>query len=140
VIRPNLFVVLLSMMAVVGIHNESCWRRSGGAAASASSRSHGCSLLAGRSARRGYVFSEIEHQEEAVFFDDCRWKTQVVVVDGNAFGSDSSNIPRGVVSKGCGFNGLFSNYGTYPRWSPYKGISCKNNMLFKQNSVWRNNT
>jgi hypothetical protein len=94
----------------------------------------------GMTARRGYVFSEIEHQEEAMFFYDCRWKTQILLVEGNAFGSDSSNIPRGVASKGCGFNGLFSNYGTYPRWSPYKGHIVQNKMPFKQNSVSRNNT
>jgi hypothetical protein len=74
-----------------------------------------------------------------VFFDDCRWETQILVVEGNTFGCDSSNISRGVASKGCGFNGLFSNYGTYPRWSPHKGHIVPNNMPFKQNSVWRNN-
>ena len=31
-----------------------------------------------------------------------------------------SKIPSCSPSNGCGFNGLFSNYGTYPRWSPYK--------------------
>ena len=37
----------------------------------------------------------------------------------------SASVRRNLGSKctaanGCGFNGLFSNYGTYPDWSPYK--------------------
>ena len=54
------------------------------------------------------------------FYDDCRWKTQNVLVEGNSFEVDASNIPACGPTKGCGFNGLFSNDGTYPRWSPYK--------------------
>ena len=74
------------------------------------------------------------------FFDDCRWKTQNVVVEGNVFASDPVKIPLCVASKGCGFNGLFSNYGTYPRWSPYKGDIVQKDITFEQNNVWRNNT
>ena len=37
------------------------------------------------------------------------------------FAIDPSKIPGCNPSTGCGFNGLFSNYGTYPRWSPYHG-------------------
>ena len=74
------------------------------------------------------------------YFDDCRWKTQNVVVDGNVFRSDPSQIRLCVRSKGCGFNGVFSNYGTYPRWSPYKAKVVEENITFHQNNVWRNNT
>jgi hypothetical protein len=45
-----------------------------------------------------------------------------------------------VHSLGCGFNGLFSNYGTYPRWSPYKTHAVQENITFRQNNLWRNNT
>jgi hypothetical protein len=74
------------------------------------------------------------------FFDDCRWKTQNVLVESNAFGTDPSKIPGCSPSKGCGFNGVFSNYGTYPLWSPYHGKVVQKNITFKQNNVWRNNT
>ena len=51
-----------------------------------------------------------------------------------------SKIPGCRPSTGCGYNGLFSNYGTYPRWSPYHGEIVQQNITFKQNNVWRNNT
>jgi hypothetical protein len=74
------------------------------------------------------------------YFDDCRWKTQNLVVEGNVFQTDPSKIRLCVGLKGCGFNGLFSNYGTYPRWSPYKAKVVQENITFRQNNVWRNNT
>ena len=74
------------------------------------------------------------------FFDDCRWKTQNVMVEGNAFVTDPSKIPGCKSSEGCGFNGLFSNYGSYPRWSPYHGEIVQKDITFKQKNVWRNNT
>ncbi len=74
------------------------------------------------------------------YFDDCRWKTQNVLVEGNSFEVDASKIPSCGPTNGCGFNGLFSNYGTYPRWSPYKAEVVEKDITFKQNNVWRNNT
>ena len=74
------------------------------------------------------------------FFDDCRWKTQNVVVEGNSFTTDPSKIPGCKSSTGCGFNGVFSNYGTYPRWSPYKAEIVQKDITFEQNNVWRNNS
>jgi phage-related protein len=73
-------------------------------------------------------------------FDDCRWKTQNVVVEGNSFTTDPAKIRGCKASRGCGFNGLFSNYGTYPRWSPYHGTVVQEDITFEQNNVWRNNT
>jgi hypothetical protein len=32
-------------------------------------------------------------------------------------------------------NGLFSNYGTYPRWSPYKTHAVQENITFRQNNL-----
>ena len=78
--------------------------------------------------------------KEQPFFDDCRWKTQNLLVEGNTFAIDPSKIPGCRPSTGCGYNGLFSNYGTYPRWSPYHGEIVQQNITFKQNNVWRNNT
>ena len=74
------------------------------------------------------------------YFDDCRWKTQNVVIEGNSFTIDASRIPGCKPSNGCGFNGLFSNYGTYPRWSPYRGEVVQESITFEQNNLWRNNT
>jgi hypothetical protein len=74
------------------------------------------------------------------YFGDCRWKTQNVVVAGNNFATDPSKIRGCKPSKGCGFNGLFSNYGSYPRWSPYRGEIVQKDITFEQNNVWRNNT
>ena len=74
------------------------------------------------------------------FFDDCRWKTQNLLVEGNTFALDPSKISGCRPSTGCGYNGLFSNYGTYPPWSPYHGEIVQQNITFKQNNVWRNNT
>ena len=74
------------------------------------------------------------------FFDDCRWKTQNIIVEGNSFTTDASKIPSCSPSTGCGFNGLFSNYGTYPRWSPYKAEVVEKDITFEQNNVWRGNT
>ena len=73
------------------------------------------------------------------FYDDCRWKTQNVVVEGNTFAIDPAKIPGCQPSMGCGYNGLFSNYGTYPDWSPYQGQIVEENITFKQDNVWQNN-
>lgn len=74
------------------------------------------------------------------FYDDCRWKTQNVMVEENAFTVDPSKIRGCKLSKGCGFNGVFSNYGTYPRWSPYQGTVVQKDITFEQNNVWRTNS
>ncbi len=74
------------------------------------------------------------------YLDDCRWKTQNVVVEGNVFSIDPNNISLCAHATSCGFNGLFSNYGTYPRWSPYRGEVVAQNLTFKQNNVWKRNT
>ena len=74
------------------------------------------------------------------FYGDCRWKTQNVVVEANTFAIDPLKIKGCKPSTGCGFNGLFSNYGTYPRWSPYQGDVVQKDITFEQNNVWRNNT
>ena len=77
---------------------------------------------------------------EQPYFDDCRWKTMNVLVEDNQFSVDPSKISSCAPSKGCGFNGLFSNYGTYPDWSPYQGEVVEEDITFEQNNVWRNNT
>jgi hypothetical protein len=75
----------------------------------------------------------------APYKDDCRWKTQNVLVTGNTFNLTPANVAGCRPSTGCGFNGVFSNYGSYPSWSPFKGEVVSNNITFKQNNVWKNN-
>lgn len=55
------------------------------------------------------------------YYSDCRWQTKNVRVTGNVF----SFTPHGVdkfckASTGCGFNGVFSQYGTYKPYTAYR--------------------
>ncbi len=77
---------------------------------------------------------------ERPYLDDCRWKTQNILVEDNDFILDPGAVPGCQPSKGCGFNGVFSNYGTYPDWSPYHGELIAQWIAFEQNNAWRRNT
>jgi hypothetical protein len=74
------------------------------------------------------------------YYSDCRWKTQNVSVTGNLFKFDAAHIQGCNPSASCGLQGLFSNWGTYPKWSPYKGPVIENAITFHQNDVFSNNT
>jgi hypothetical protein len=72
---------------------------------------------------------------------DCRWKTQNVQVHGNTFSLDPDKIGRSCASRsGCGFNGLFSNWGTFPAWSPYKEKAIQEAITFDQGNRFFANT
>jgi hypothetical protein len=43
------------------------------------------------------------------------------------------------VAHDCGFNGVFSNYGSYPDWSPYMGFRVANAITFHQRNRWHHN-
>jgi hypothetical protein len=50
-------------------------------------------------------------------YNDCRWKTQNVLVENNALIFNLADVVRSgavscTISNLCGFNGLFSNYGS----------------------------
>jgi hypothetical protein len=78
---------------------------------------------------------------KAPYFDDCRWKTQNIQVDHNTFNLTPSNVSsKCTPANGCGYNGLFSNYGTYPSWSPYQGEVVEDHITFNQHNVWSSNT
>lgn len=71
-------------------------------------------------------------------YSDCRWKTQRVDIHDNMF-----TYTQAVVGCYPGFAGrmaVFSNYGTYPDWSPYKAEVIQQAITFKQNNLWRNNS
>jgi len=74
------------------------------------------------------------------YFDDCRWKVKHLRVEHNLFVFDPSRIPHCTPSADCGFQGLVSNYGSYPRWSPYQRYVVPNHITFDQDNHWRDNT
>ncbi len=76
----------------------------------------------------------------APYYSDCRWKTQNVQVDHNVFTFNAANIKHCAPSVSCGLQGLFSNWGTYPKWSPYKGDVIEQAITFAQNDVFANNS
>jgi hypothetical protein len=73
------------------------------------------------------------------YFDDCRWKTQNLKIRHNRFVMDRSRIPGCTAKAGCGWNGLVSNYGTTPSWSPYKAYVVPRHISFSQHNRWRSN-
>jgi hypothetical protein len=72
------------------------------------------------------------------YFDMCRWKTQHVTVSGNLFRFNPANVgPACTVARSCGFNGLFSQYGStkpYTAWVVPINISDHQDNLFKDNT------
>jgi nitrous oxidase accessory protein NosD len=116
------------------------WENADRFAGSPANTSTGVGTLVNPAVATVEACSDKSNIKKAPFFDDCRWKSQNVVVEGNTFASDPLKTPRCAASKGCGFNGIFSNYGTYPRWSPYKGNVVQKNITFEQHNMWRNNT
>jgi hypothetical protein len=75
------------------------------------------------------------------YFDDCRWKTQNVSVDHNVFDFSPAAVgPSCSPQNGCGFQGIFSEYGTFPSWSPYAGTIVEKHITFDQNNHFFDNT
>ena len=71
-------------------------------------------------------------------FSDCRWRTMNVNVTHNTFSFTRSGVGNGCsASDGCGFNALFSIYGStapYKAWIVPKNISDHQNNHFADNS------
>jgi Right handed beta helix region len=77
----------------------------------------------------------------APYFNDCRWKTQHVNVRHNTFSFDRASIGKKCTAANtCGLNGVFSNYGTDPSWSPYHGTVVEDHITFDQHNVFTDNT
>jgi hypothetical protein len=74
------------------------------------------------------------------YYTDCRWNTQNVRVADNRFVFARSRVGGTCrPDTGCGYNGVFSNYGTYPQWSPYQGTAVSERITFNNaNSFARN--
>ncbi len=80
--------------------------------------------------------------DEAPAYDDCRWKTQNVVIEDNDFELVKSRIPALAAAPSnyaIGMNALISGFGTYPSWSPYQGETVSTAITFDQGNVWQNN-
>jgi hypothetical protein len=75
------------------------------------------------------------------YYRDCRWKTQNVLVSGNYFSFSPADIgPDCTAANFCGFNGVFSQDGTDPSWSPYHGSVVEDHITFSQGNHFRSNT
>ena len=83
------------------------------------------------------------------YYNDCRWKTQNVLVKGNYFAFDPTKIgPECTSDKYCGFNGVFSAWGSCGRTRvpPLKiilrsirtTISCRIAITARGSLWWRN--
>ena len=79
--------------------------------------------------------------KKPLYLSDCRWKVQNVSVDHNTFDFNPSSIGADCSpQRNCGFQGIFSQYGTYPSWSPYQGILVERHITFGQNNRFSRNT
>jgi Right handed beta helix region len=75
------------------------------------------------------------------YFGDCRWKTQNVLVESNLFSFNPADIgPSCTPANDCGFQGVFSQYGSYPSWSPYQKQVVEQQITFDQNNRFEANT
>lgn len=74
------------------------------------------------------------------YYSECRWKTQNVSVEHNVFYFNPTAIGAScVLSQTCGYQGVFSEYGTFPHWSPYRGTSVENHITFDQDNHFADN-
>ena len=77
----------------------------------------------------------------APYLSDCRWKTQNVQVHDNLFEIAPANIGASCTrDNSCGLQGLFSNFGTFPNWSPYMDETVEDAITLHQGNVFANNT
>jgi parallel beta-helix repeat protein len=86
------------------------------------------------------------------YVDNCRWKAQNVSVTDNAFNFTPGNIGSDCTTGNtCGFNGLFSEFGTTPStthnggWPsgasyPYRDYTVPNDISNHQNNKFYDNT
>lgn len=75
------------------------------------------------------------------YFDDCRWKTQHVSVEFNNFEFTPSAVGKACTpASNCGYNGVFSEYGSDPSWSPYQGDIVPADITFHQDNTFYDNS
>lgn len=69
---------------------------------------------------------------------DCRWRTSELDIHHNLFSHNPTAM--GCTTNACGRMALFSNVGTSPDWSPYKGTVIQEAISRGQNNRWHDNT
>ena len=116
------------------------WENSDRFAGSPANSSTGTTTLVNPTVATEEACSTPANIVQAPYYDDCRWKTQNLLVENNTFSYNAANIPGCSPSTGCGYNGVFAQYGSYPDWSPYQDDIVPKHITFQQNNVWRNNT
>jgi hypothetical protein len=75
---------------------------------------------------------------KAPYYSDCRWKTQNVKVHHNTFTMNRANFFNCPTSM-CGRNAIFSNWGSYPSWSPYQGEKISKAIVHNQGNTFSDN-
>ncbi|MGH9101318.1 MAG: right-handed parallel beta-helix repeat-containing protein, partial [Acidimicrobiales bacterium] len=74
------------------------------------------------------------------YYELCRWKTQNVSVEDDTFIYSKSRIPGcDGTANSCGENAVFSQWGTSPSWSPYKGDVIENAITFRRDNRFQHN-
>ncbi len=76
--------------------------------------------------------------DQQPYYWDCRWRSMNVSIHGNDFRL-SSKEAIGCTTNLCAAQAVFSNSGTVPSWSPYKGSVIQDAITFRQNNRWSNN-
>ena len=90
----------------------------------------------GAGSGQGQNFSLLINTEP--YISDCRWKTQNVTVTDNLFDFDPGYIGSSCTTDNwCGFNGLFSEFGTIP---PFHGTAVEYDVTFSQGNQFTGNT
>ena len=74
------------------------------------------------------------------YYNGCRWKSQNVLVSRNSFNFNPSKIGTECTpEKYCGLNGIFSQWGSQPSWSPYQGNVVEDHITFDQDNHFKAN-
>lgn len=80
---------------------------------------------------------------EQPYTNDCRWKTQNVLVEHDRFVMHPDRLPASCTPRNvCGYNGVFSNYGedtVNGLASPYAADAVPDAITYHQNNRFRNN-
>ena len=75
---------------------------------------------------------------KAPYYSDCRWKTQNVKVHHNTFKMNRANFFNCPTTM-CGRNAIFSNWGSYPSWSPYQAEKISKAIVHDQGNTFSDN-
>lgn len=79
--------------------------------------------------------------KKLLYFNDCRWKVQNVSVSHNVFDFNPNSLGvKCTPQYNCGFQGIFSQFGTFPSWSPYHGTLVEEHITYGQNNHFSDNT